>query len=281
MPIHTIAIIGAGVPGRAIAQIALRVGYRVVLEDFSRRTLEEAEASIRESLGEKLAEHADKYPSSDQLRNLSVCIGIEEAIRDANLIIETAADELETKLELFTIFDKFARPGAIFATTSTAHPVAEISDVTACPERCVTLRFAPADNPTQLAVVPGRQTSPDTLTHCAEFAQRLRIEVNVTPKLFPQINQNPKTSSQPATDQPGEPGSGGAMASGSGSGGGSRGSSGPIGGMSGLGGCGTGSSGLGGRGLGPSGCGVPGSGSRDCRDSIFARLEKIAGQIGF
>jgi 3-hydroxyacyl-CoA dehydrogenase len=173
MRIQTIAIIGAGVPGRAIAQIALRAGYRVALEDFSVRTLEEAEASILETLGE----NADRSARLDQFRNFSVCSGIEDAIRDANLIIETAADELETKLELFTIFDKFARPDAIFATTSTAHSIAEIADVTACTDRCVTLRFTPADNPNRLTAIPGPQTSPDTLTRCSEFAQRLRMEV--------------------------------------------------------------------------------------------------------
>jgi len=173
MPIQTIAIIGAGVPGRAIAQIALCVGCRVVLEDFSIRTLEEAEAAIRETLGE----NSDKSAQPDQPQNLTVCVGIEDAIRDANLIIETATDELETKLELFTIFDKFARPDAIFATTSTAHSIAEIADVTACTDRCVTLRFTPADNPNRLTAIPGPQTSPDTLTRCSEFAQRLRMEV--------------------------------------------------------------------------------------------------------
>src|ERR1700746_3078561 len=79
MPIQTIAIIGAGVPGRAIAQIALCVGCRVVLEDFSIRTLEEAKAAIRETLGE----NSDKSAQPDQPQNLTVCVGIEDAIRDA------------------------------------------------------------------------------------------------------------------------------------------------------------------------------------------------------
>jgi 3-hydroxybutyryl-CoA dehydrogenase len=141
--------------------------------------LEEAEVYIRETLGEN-SDYRSAHP--DQLRNFSVCIGIENAIRDANLIVETAPDELETKLELFTIFDKFARPDAIFATTSTAHPVAVITDVTACPERCVTLRFTPAENPNRLAVIPGPQTAPDALTRCSEFAQRLRIDVTSLPR---------------------------------------------------------------------------------------------------
>jgi 3-hydroxybutyryl-CoA dehydrogenase len=164
MTILTIAVIGAGSQGRAIAQNALRAGYQVVLEDFSIRTLEQAEASIRGA------------PSK-----LSTCTGVEEAIRDADLIIETAADEIETKVELFTIFDRFARPNAIFATTSATHPIADIAEVTSCPGRCVTLRFTPAEDPSGLTVVAGPQTSPQTIDSCLEFAGRLGIEVAILP----------------------------------------------------------------------------------------------------
>jgi 3-hydroxybutyryl-CoA dehydrogenase len=164
MPILTIAVIGAGIQGRVIAQNALRAGYRVVLEDFSIRTLEQAEASIRGT------------PSK-----LSTCIGVEEAIREADLIIETAADEMETKVELFTLFDRFARPNAIFATTSAIHPIADVAEVTSCPGRCVTLRFTPAENPSAVTVVAGPQTSPQTIGSCVEFAVRLGIEVAILP----------------------------------------------------------------------------------------------------
>jgi 3-hydroxybutyryl-CoA dehydrogenase len=195
MSIETIAIIGAGAQGRAIAQITLQAGYRVVLEDFSIRTLEEAEASIsivlakQEGLSVQLrpqTSDATKQTSTealadDMLSSLSTCVGIEDAIRNAHLIIETAADELETKLELFTIFDKFARPDAIFVTTSDAHAIAEIADITVCPERCVTLRFTPSDNPTRVALIPGRQTSAHALARCSEFAQRLKLEATLAP----------------------------------------------------------------------------------------------------
>jgi 3-hydroxybutyryl-CoA dehydrogenase len=195
MSIETLAIIGAGAQGRSIALIILRVGCRVVLEDFSIQTLEEAEAFIREVLASEAnialgsqsrsravaSEMSVEAADYNVLSNFSTCVGVEDAIRDAHLIIETATDELETKLELFTIFDKFARPDAIFATTSEAHAIAEIADITACPERCVMLRFTPADNPTRVALISGRQTSPNTLARCSEFAQRLKLEATLAP----------------------------------------------------------------------------------------------------
>ena len=48
---------------------------------------------------------------------LSLAHTVEDAIRDADLIIETLPDEMEMQIELFTILDKFAKPNAIFAST--------------------------------------------------------------------------------------------------------------------------------------------------------------------
>jgi 3-hydroxybutyryl-CoA dehydrogenase len=162
MSIHTIAIIGAGPHGRAIALSALRAGYRIVLEDFSVPTLEQAEVSI------------GKVLDTRQRANLSLESDIEVAIRDADMIIETAADEMETKIELFTIFDKFAKPNAIFATTTSLHSLAEIAEVTSCPGHCVALRLGLPDQPGSLTVVAGRQTDQQTIAICGELVKRLR-----------------------------------------------------------------------------------------------------------
>src|SRR5262249_51115640 len=151
--------------GRAIAKAALRAGYAVVLEDFSVGALEKAKTAVENSL-----DHT-------ALANLRMCTGVDQAIREADLIIETTPDELETKLELFTIFDKFAKPGAIFATTSTQHLVSDLAEITACPERCVALQFSPSQNPTALQILGGPHTSPATVESCSCFGRRLGIHV--------------------------------------------------------------------------------------------------------
>jgi 3-hydroxybutyryl-CoA dehydrogenase len=182
MAIRTVAMIGAGTQSRAIALLALRAGYRVVLEDFSISTLEEAEASIRAGLSKQAAVAAisrkqqnhtpartNADSSRDAISNLSVCTGIEDAIRNADLIIETAADEMETKIELFTIFDRFAKPNAIFATTSRIHPIAEMAAITSCPERCIAFRFDTTIPSDRLTVAAGPNSSPGTIRQCVDF----------------------------------------------------------------------------------------------------------------
>src|SRR3981081_4026611 len=99
--IQTVAVIGAGEQGREIACAALRAGYQTILEDVSASRLQKAVDWIA-------------GVSGDAPSNLVLARTVEEAVRNADLIIEAVAEELEMKIEMFTIFDKFAKPNAIF-----------------------------------------------------------------------------------------------------------------------------------------------------------------------
>src|SRR5258708_16564450 len=129
--IQTIAVIGAGEVGREIALACLLGGYRTILEDISESRLERAAAWI-----------ADRANASAQARSrLRTASNIEEAVREADLIIEAVAEEMEMKIEMFTIFDKFAKPDAIFGSSSPSLSISEFGAVTFFPQRCLGLRF--------------------------------------------------------------------------------------------------------------------------------------------
>src|SRR5882724_8851042 len=126
MEVKRIAVIGAGPSGRAIALTAVSVGIPTVLEDVMRSTLDQGVMWIERKLEDTVTE--DPNPGV-WIRNMGLgCLdtsnNVEDAIREADLIIETVPEELEMKLELFTIFDKFAKPGAIFASTATKLSIA-------------------------------------------------------------------------------------------------------------------------------------------------------------
>src|SRR3954471_24820360 len=95
--IRTVAVIGGGQGGREIALAALRAGYRTILEDVSDYRREQAVAWIANT------DASAKVP-------LVLARSVEAAVREADLIIEAVADEVEMKIEMFTIFDKFAKP---------------------------------------------------------------------------------------------------------------------------------------------------------------------------
>jgi 3-hydroxybutyryl-CoA dehydrogenase len=87
---------------------------------------------------------------------------------------------MEMKIELFTIFDKFAKPGAIFASSTTSLSITELAAVTFCPERCIGMRFiGDAQLVERLELVKGRETSEETIAACGEVGRRMGMQVSV------------------------------------------------------------------------------------------------------
>lgn len=169
--ISAIAVIGASGAGREIALAALRARYRVVLEDISHGALSQATDFLRSALSISESSGDSGDPPSPRLSTANT---VESAIREAEFIVETVADELEMKLELFTLFDKFAKPGAIFVTTSALFAPDDIASVTVCRERCVGMRFPQGfASATQIALVPAAETSEETLAACAQVLRRM------------------------------------------------------------------------------------------------------------
>src|SRR5580692_9337555 len=181
MEIKTIAIVGATSLGRTIALVTARAGYRTILEDVSLSALEQGTAWIAQALGEAVAaRQMDSAVRDAVLVNLIAATTPEDASREADLIIEAVADEMEMKIELFTIFDKFAKPGAILASTSTSLSITDMANVTFCPERCIGMRFiTDAKNASRLELVKANETSEETIAACREVTGRMGLKVSV------------------------------------------------------------------------------------------------------
>jgi 3-hydroxyacyl-CoA dehydrogenase len=172
--VKTIAVIGASTMGRSIACVTALRGYQTILEDVSDARLQEATAWIAESLQSSIAVDAgDAKARAAGLENLSTAHRVEDAIRDADLIIETLPDEMEMQIELFTILDKFAKPNAIFASTGLLS-ITELAEVTFCADRCIGMRFPnPVAGTMTIELVRGAETSNETVAACSEVARRM------------------------------------------------------------------------------------------------------------
>jgi 3-hydroxybutyryl-CoA dehydrogenase len=181
MEIQSIAIVGATDLGRRIAYASVLAGFRTILEDISPSTLEQGIVWIAQALGENVSTGKITAAARDAaLGNLSTANSAEDASRKAELIIETVSDEMEMKIELFTIFGKFAKPGAIFASTATSASITELAAVTFCSERCLGMRFlTAAQHAERLELVKGRETSEETIAACREIGGRMGKEVCV------------------------------------------------------------------------------------------------------
>ncbi len=182
MQIKSIAVIGAGPLGREIALLAARAGYSTVLEDVNAETIERAQAAIRERIDTAI--RAGELSAGDRdaaISRISTSRSIEDAMRAAELIIDTTLDELETKLEVFTIFDKFARPGAVLASCTASLSVADIATITFRAEHCIGMRFpAPDSQLKRVEIVRSSQTAEDVIAECAEAGCSMGLEVVIS-----------------------------------------------------------------------------------------------------
>jgi len=132
--LRRIAVIGAGTAGRDLALRCVRAGYDVTLEDVMPSRLRNAHHAIA----------SEALPGA-----LHLASTVEDAVRDADLAIDFVPDELESKLEIFSMLDRMAPPRTILCTPSTALSIADLASCTYRPQLCFALRF-PASNAAEL-----------------------------------------------------------------------------------------------------------------------------------
>ena len=131
MDVKTIGVIGAGTMGRGIAYAAALGGYETILEDVMPEMLAKGTAWIRQSLEEGV--QRGKVPAGDAVAaqsRITTAVSVEDACRASDFLIEAVPEEMELKLELYTLFDKFARPNAVLASNTSSLSIAEMAEMT-------------------------------------------------------------------------------------------------------------------------------------------------------
>jgi 3-hydroxybutyryl-CoA dehydrogenase len=130
--LKTVAVIGAGRMGRVLALLSARAGFHTALEDVLPSNLRKA-ASTLDTV------HARELSSYPTLKFVS---SVEDAAREADLILDSVPDELESKLEIFSLLDRMAPPRSVLLTPTTALSIADLASCTYRAERCVGFSIA-------------------------------------------------------------------------------------------------------------------------------------------
>ena len=181
MEVKTIGIIGAGTMGRGIAYAAAVGGYRTILEDVMPETLAKGMAWIKQSLDEGVQRGKLEGAARDAaLARIETSSSVENVCREADFLIEAVPEEMELKLELFTLFDKFAKPKAVLASNTSSLSVAEMAEMTYRPELCAGMHFFnPVPKMRLIEIVKAPKTSDETIAVCRELGGRMGKEVVV------------------------------------------------------------------------------------------------------
>src|SRR5579871_5776892 len=167
--------------GRGIAHASALGGYRTILEDLMPGALRKAEGEIRANLEKAVELGKVTAPDADSaFRRIEFAGSVGEAAREADLIIEAVPEEMESKIEIFTLLDKICRPTTILASNTSSLSVTEIASVTYRARKCIGMHFFnPVHKMKLLEVVRALETDEDTLATAVEVGKRMGKEVVV------------------------------------------------------------------------------------------------------
>ncbi|MDQ1708875.1 MAG: 3-hydroxybutyryl-CoA dehydrogenase [Frankiaceae bacterium] len=167
-----IAVIGAGLMGSGIAQVAAQAGHDVVLRDVTGEALARGRGAIEASFARFVGKGAMTEADRDAaLARISTTTDL-AAAGTADIVVEAVFESLEVKRELFAQLDEICKPGALLATNTSALPVTQIAAVTGRPEHVVgTHFFSPVPMMKLCELVRGFKTSDETLDRARAFAE--------------------------------------------------------------------------------------------------------------
>ncbi|MDG4783503.1 3-hydroxyacyl-CoA dehydrogenase family protein [Micromonospora sp. WMMD961] len=169
-----LAVVGAGLMGSGIAQVAAQAGWQVTLRDLDDAATNRGIGGIRKSL-EKFAEKGKIEASEVEatLARITATTDL-EAAADADIVVEAVFERLEIKHEVFRALDKICKSDAVLATNTSAIPVTQIAAVTERPEAVVgTHFFSPVPMMQLCELVRGYKTSDATLDTARAFAEEI------------------------------------------------------------------------------------------------------------
>jgi 3-hydroxybutyryl-CoA dehydrogenase len=177
-----LAVIGSGLMGSGIAQVAAQAGWHVTLRDLDDASVERGLGAIRDSLGRFAAK--GKITGDDlegTLGRITPTTDL-EAAADADIVVEAIYERIEAKHEVFRVLDKICKAGAVLGTNTSAIPITQIASVTNRPESVVGIHFfSPVPMMTLVELVRGYRTSDETLGTARRFAEEIGktcVEVN-------------------------------------------------------------------------------------------------------
>jgi 3-hydroxybutyryl-CoA dehydrogenase len=186
--IKKLAVLGAGLMGHGIAQVAAQVGsYDVNLRDVEQRFVDGGVGMIRESL-QRFAKKGQltEADMNATLARIHPTLDLKEAVADADLIIEAVPENLELKKATFREVDSYAPSHALIASNTSSVSITEMASATKRPERVCGMHFF---NPPQLMklieVIRGAKTSDATIETILAVAHKMEKETVLVKKDSP------------------------------------------------------------------------------------------------
>jgi 3-hydroxybutyryl-CoA dehydrogenase len=186
--VEKIAVLGAGLMGHGITQVAAQTGkYEVWMRDIEQRFVDNGLSMIRGSLQRFLSKgQISEQQMNEILARIHSTVDLREAVSNADLIVEAAPENVELKKAVFREVDGYAKPHAIIASNTSSVSITELASATKRPDRVCGMHFF---NPPQLMklieIVRGAQTSDETVQTILDVSKRMEKETVLVKKDCP------------------------------------------------------------------------------------------------
>ena len=195
-----ITVIGAGTMGNGIAHVFAMNGHEVALVDVSQTALDKGMETIAKNLDRMVAkEQLTAEAKAQIISRLATFTSVEEGVKNADVVVEAATENVDLKLQIFKQMDTFAPEKAILATNTSSISITKIAAVTNRPEQVIGMHFMnPVPVMKLVEVIRGYATSDEICAEVMEMSRQLGkvpVEVNDYPGfvanriLMPMINE--------------------------------------------------------------------------------------------
>ena len=194
-----IGVLGTGTMGAGIIQVLAQSGYEVVLRARHQTSIDKGLATVDKGLSKMVRK--EKITEAEKAEILSRVHGSTdiEIVKDADLIIEAATENMEAKKALFAELDELVKPDAIIATNTSSLSITEIASATKRPDKVIGMHFFnPVPAMKLVEVIKGLATSDetkDTILALTEKMGKTPVEVAEAPGfvvnriLIPMVNE--------------------------------------------------------------------------------------------
>jgi 3-hydroxybutyryl-CoA dehydrogenase len=198
--IKNVAVIGAGTMGNGIAHVFAQTGFSVTLVDVNAAQLEKALATIGKNMDRQVAKGSlTEEQKTAALANIATNTGIADGVKEAELVVEAATENVELKLSIFQQLDEAAPAGCILATNTSSISITKIAAATKRPQLVIGMHFMnPVPVMKLVEIINGYATDQavtDTIVALSQQLGKVPCAVNDYPGfianriLMPMINE--------------------------------------------------------------------------------------------
>jgi len=198
MDIKRVGIVGSGIMGSGVAEVAAKAGFEVVVRSRKQETADGMVDRLARSLDRQVEKGRVETAEKDQILARVTATSAIADLAECDLVLESVVEDLDVKKHLFDELDRAVKPGAILATNTSTLPVVEIAVETSRPDRvCGIHFFNPAPAMALVEVVRPLTASDETIASARAFADacgKSPVEVAdragfiVNALLFPYLN---------------------------------------------------------------------------------------------